>query len=63
MVVIIIGSAKRSIKNAPTKGTIKKAFGEGPNFFVTASILAIAFGVAPRPWRAFPKFRVSTSTI
>ena len=61
MVVIIIGSAKRSIKNAPTKGTIKKAFGEGPNFFVTASILAIAFGVAPRPWPKKPPVIIAAS--
>lgn len=45
----IVGIPIRSIRNAPTNGTIKKDFGDGPYFSVTAPILAIAFGVAPSP--------------
>ena len=43
-----------SIKKAPTNGMIMKAFGDAPNFFVTADMLAIAVGVAPRPRPAKP---------
>ncbi len=40
---------KISMKKAPTSGTTRKAFGDGPKRLVTASMLAIAMGVAPRP--------------
>ena len=38
-----------SMKNAPTRGTTTNAFGDAPNLAVTAVMLAIAVGVAPRP--------------
>ena len=39
----------KSIKQAATIGRIKNAFGEGPLAVVKVSILAIAFGEAPKP--------------
>lgn len=38
-----------SMKNAPTSGTMRNATCEGPCRWVTAVMLAIAVGVAPRP--------------
>src|SRR5436190_19309034 len=37
----------KSMKNAPTIGTTRKAFGAGPCRSTTASMLAIAFAVVP----------------
>ena len=45
----MIGIPKTSIKNAPTIGTTRNAFFDGPKRWTTADILAIAFGVAPKP--------------
>ena len=43
----IIKALAISIKKAPTSGTTMNAFGDAPNFLVTAVMLAIAVGVAP----------------
>ena len=43
-----------SMKKAPTAATAKKASGAIPYFAQTASIFAIALGVAPRPKPACP---------
>ena len=40
---------KKSINSEPTSGTTRNAVGDGPFFFVTACMLAIALGVAPIP--------------
>lgn len=53
-VVIMIGIANTSIRKAPTIGTIRYALREGPKRSVTAAMLAIALGVAPRPWPVKP---------
>ena len=42
------------MRKAPTIGTTRYALGELPNFLVITSKLAIAFGVAPRPWPINP---------
>lgn len=43
-----------STKKAPTKGRIMKAVGAGPSDLMTAVMLAIAVGVAPREKPAKP---------
>ena len=50
----IINAFVISTKKAPTRGSTKNAFGEAPNFSVTAVIFAIAVGVAPNPKPANP---------
>ena len=47
--VVKIKALIKSIKNAPTIGTIKKALCEDPKRSVTDCILATALGVAPKP--------------
>ena len=51
---LITKALTMSIKNAPTKGITKNAFGEGPYFVVIAFIFAIPTGVAPNPNPAKP---------
>ena len=48
------GIVNISNKNAPTRGTTKNAFSDGPYFWVTEVILANALGVAPSPWPISP---------
>nr|MBK5235464.1 hypothetical protein [Clostridium sp.] len=47
MNIVIIPALKKSINKLPTSGTIKNALGAARNLDVKASMLAIAFGVAP----------------
>ena len=47
--VVKIKALIKSIKKAPTIGTIRKALWEGPKRSVTDCILATAVGVAPKP--------------
>lgn len=46
---VIIDAFVKSINNAPTSGSTKKALGDGKLEAVNDSIFAIAFGVAPIP--------------
>ena len=48
-----------STKKAPTRGRIINAVGAGPCDFVTAAILAIAVGVAPREKPAKPALKTA----
>ena len=50
----MINAFDMSTKKAPIRGTTRNAFGDAPNFFVTAVIFAIAVGVAPNPKPAYP---------
>ena len=43
-----------SMKKAPTIGTMRKASFDGPKRLVSACMLAIAVGVAPRPKPQWP---------
>ena len=54
MKVVITAELKNSINNAPTKGNIKNALGDGPYLFGTDSILDIPLGVVPMPKPQFP---------
>ena len=49
-----MGIPNTLIKNAPTIGTTKNAFVDGPKRCTAADILANAFGVAPSPCPANP---------
>ena len=55
------GSEKISNKNAPTKGTIKDAFSDGPYLWVTEFMLANALGVFPIPWPIIPDIITAAS--
>lgn len=61
IVVIIIGIPNTSMRNAPTIGTTRKAFCDGPNRPTMACIFAIAFGVAPSPWPRKPEIMTAAS--
>lgn len=50
-----------STKKAPTKGTIKKALCESPNFCVMACMFATAVGVAPMPNPQWPAVKTTAS--
>ena len=58
---VMSDALKKSMKSAPTSGTIMKETGEGPNFFVMACMLATALGVAPIPKPQNPALIVAAS--
>ena len=51
----------KSMKNAPTIGTIRKALCDGPKRSVTDCMLATAVGVAPRPKPQWPAASTAAS--
>ena len=54
---VMIAALKKSMNREPTSGTIMNATGAGPNWLVTACMLAMAFGVAPMPNPQKPEAR------
>lgn len=54
MNVVMMAALKKSMNKLPTGGRMKKATGEGSKRPVSASMLAIALGVAPMPNPQWP---------